>query len=434
MKQHQQQQQQPHKPSISNSAERARQQGAMTKPSQPSSSDRSASGIIKPSSAQQQQRRSQSQSPARGPAAPSQGGPSQLSKEQQLALKLKQDTARKVFYAQKLPDMDRLWLHQLLISHKNRKKRIKARRAGLFGSLNNLVEAEHASQPYDPSTDWRASTAERDATARLDADNQLRLDRARLADIQIYGYDKYNKSRQRRIANPVAYDPVDQNRHYRYYSAKEAMRRQEEAAGLVDDGSRFSGASENSQFARGILTEHFQTHTDYVCKKISRNHRALVPVPRRYLRNQYLLTPRYLADNWHAAVGQSGAMKPRIILIDDDERIVRADRSCRVYVQYVLGNEGVLGADRAYQLMLPNRGPTSPTRPLLVAKGDRLTAGERANPMARPEMALREAPVFVYHADGTRHFEVCLSKICSAIVLACCVERAVVLCSVVCCF
>ena len=113
----QQQQHQPHKPSISNSAERARQQGAMTKPSQPSSSDRSASGIIKPSSAQQQQqRRSQSQSPARGPTAPSQGGPSQLSKEQQQALKLKQDTARKVFYAQKLPDMDRLWLHQLLIN------------------------------------------------------------------------------------------------------------------------------------------------------------------------------------------------------------------------------------------------------------------------------------------------------------------------------
>ena len=72
-------------------------------------------------------------------------------------------------------------------------------------------------------------------------------------------------------------------------------------------------------------------------------------------------------------------------------------------MQYVYENESVLGADRAYQLMLPSRGPTSPTSPLRITP-EKLSKEIITNPN-NPGLALREAPVFVYHADGGAYYE-----------------------------
>jgi hypothetical protein len=166
--------------------------------------------------------------------------------------------------------------------------------------------------------------------------------------------------------------------------------------------SGFGG--DHPAFIKGVLTEQYQDYMEYVPMKVSRSHRALIPVPRKYLRHQFLLTPRYLKDEWKETLEQSYKLKPKIILIDDDERIISTNKKCNVYVQFVHDNDAVAGADPAYQLMLPDRGPTSPTRPLMI-KPRKLDKRITLNPMLKPEIALREAPVYVNHQDGTSFYE-----------------------------
>lgn len=122
------------------------------------------------------------------------------------------------------------------------------------------------------------------------------------------------------------------------------------------------------------------------------------------LRQQFLLTPGFLRHSWDEVVHKKEGLVPRIILINDDEAIMTKNRDCNVYVQYYYENDGVLGSDKAYQLMLPDRGPTLPARPLMVSPA-KLSKKIDLITRNKPQMALREAPVFVYHPHGNAFFE-----------------------------
>jgi len=168
-----------------------------------------------------------------------------------------------------------------------------------------------------------------------------------------------------------------------------------------DDKLGFGGG--NSEFVRGVLTEQFLEYNQYAPVYLRRDLRALVPFKKQHLTHQFLCTPRYLKDGWMNTLEKSYKMKPRIILINDDERIITKNRQCNVYVQFLYENDGVLGADRAYQLMLPDRGPMNPSRPLMISP-EKLKKTKLKTHL-RPDLALREAPVFVYHDSGTAFFE-----------------------------
>ena len=149
--------------------------------------------------------------------------------------------------------------------------------------------------------------------------------------------------------------------------------------------------------------------------QINRRYRALVPKASYKLQQQILCTPKYLKDNWIDTLGKSYKMKPRIILINDDERLLTLNRSCNVYVQCIYENESIKGIDPLYQYILPDTGPVSPTRPILVTPRsvDRLDKKINKNPLAKPVpkprqepgFALREAPVYVYHKNGSAFYE-----------------------------
>jgi hypothetical protein len=159
----------------------------------------------------------------------------------------------------------------------------------------------------------------------------------------------------------------------------------------------------------GILTEDFAESRVYRPLQLNNYFRALVPDTKLTLKQQFLLTPMYLKDSWNKILKENNQlnnslMQPRIILINDNEHIPRKQRDCYVYVQYLYENDAVLGADRAYQLMLPDRGPTSPARPLMISPAKISKVMERKLPR-RPELALREAPVYVYHQNGHAFYE-----------------------------
>ena len=65
-----------------------------------------------------------------------------------------------------------------------------------------------------------------------------------------------------------------------------------------------------------------------------------------------------------------------------------ANKNCKFYVQYVHDHDSILGTDPAYSLMLPDRGPVNPTRPLMVSMQKLEENGA--------DIALREAPVFFF--------------------------------------
>jgi hypothetical protein len=152
------------------------------------------------------------------------------------------------------------------------------------------------------------------------------------------------------------------------------------------------------------LTEDFRESRVYRPIQLNQYYQTLYPFDRSTLKQQFLCTPMYLKDSWLSVLKQGGSrMQPRLILINDNEHIPHKNRTANVYVQYVYKNDAVLGADKAYQLMLPDRGPTEPARPLLISPAKFTRAQLRRMPR-KPELALREAPVFVYHAASGHAF------------------------------
>ncbi len=152
------------------------------------------------------------------------------------------------------------------------------------------------------------------------------------------------------------------------------------------------------------MTEDFRESRVYRPIQLNPYYQTLYPFEKSTLKQQFLCTPMYLKDAWLSVLKQSNRMQPRIILINDNEHIPHKNRSCNVYVQYVYKNDAVLGADKAYQLMLPDRGPTEPARPLMISPAKPSRAQQRRMPR-NPELALREAPVFVYHQTGHAFYE-----------------------------
>jgi hypothetical protein len=67
---------------------------------------------------------SSSKSPNQGTTSFNRNANKLQQKRELKVLKAKQEVARKAFFAQKLPDVGQLWMHQLLINKKNRKKNL----------------------------------------------------------------------------------------------------------------------------------------------------------------------------------------------------------------------------------------------------------------------------------------------------------------------
>jgi hypothetical protein len=305
-------------------------------------------------------------------------------KAPQSAYRVQQDAARRAYLSQKIPPMGQLWLHQQLIADINRRKTLEAWRSRSADYLGPKEE-----DYFDPNFDWGKIRYKKDPT--MDGDQ---LDYDKLLDVQIYGYDKYNPNKPKNHVR--SYDGEYDKNMIPYLNNKYNE--------LINSqyGHGFGGG--DNGFVRGILTEHFVESNEYYPEYITRNMGALVPRKRRDLQKQVVLTPMYLKDSWIEALNQSNKMKPRIILIDDGEKILSAKRNCQVYLQCVYQNDGVLGANRAYQLMLPDPNPVEPTRPVLITPRH-LYVSKRLNAYKVGEMALREAPVFVYHNNGSAFYE-----------------------------
>jgi hypothetical protein len=316
------------------------------------------------------------------PRSTSSGQQKLTTAQQRQVLKMKQESARRAFFAQKMPGMGELWIHQQLIHRKNRKKEFYARYKHQWANKNMRDQNEDLGDGR--LKNWSSLDGLNDPSLLRDADGNVILDKNRLAEIQIYGYDRFKKNSKRKGRQ----DKLPYNNHI-------SMKLNS------DDKLGFGGG--NSEFVRGVLTEQFLEYNQYAPVYLRRDLRALVPFKKQHLTHQFLCTPRYLKDGWMNTLEKSYKMKPRIILINDDERIITKNRQCNVYVQFLYENDGILGADRAYQLMLPDRGPVHPSRPLMISP-EKLKK-TKLKTQFRPELALREAPVFVYHDSGTAFFE-----------------------------
>lgn len=304
--------------------------------------------------------------------------------QQQNALRAQQEASRRAFLNQKMPSVGKLWIHQLLIDNQRKEGEIRARISQSTDNRSDEDEEMARNRKH-----WKSLTYLDDPT--IDSDSAL-LDRNRLTDIQINGYNKYDKKIQAR--EKIDYNEDTYNAYWKdlHTSANCAS------------NNGFGGG--DNTFVRGILTEDFKRTHQYSVQQLNSRYRAVVPREKLQLKHQFLLTPRYLKDSWDDTLSKSYKMKPRIILINDNERILTAQRNCNVYVQFDYDNDSVMGVNPMYQFMLPDCGPVHPTRPLLITPGkiDRLS--KKLASQGRPvDLALRDAPVFVYHQDGSAFYE-----------------------------
>jgi hypothetical protein len=292
---------------------------------------------------------------------------------------------RKAFLAQKMPDMGKLWIHQQMIDGLNKKRDMRRAFAKyMYDRANSRGDEIIADENYKT---WKNRGGIKNDPTR-DANNCL--NRNALNDVQMFGYRKFNNKYKKSGHDDLG--KGDDLLAFNEYAMK------------ANSGAKTGFGGDDSPFIKGVLTEHFKETRRYVPCYINEYQRAMVPVKQKHLREQWLCTPRYLKDRWNETLNESSNMKPRIIVINDNERMITANRNCNLYVQYDYQNEGVLGANPAYQMMLPNRGPVSPTRPhLITSKHPKRQVTAIVNEdgtvkhIPRPEIALREAPVFVYH-------------------------------------
>ena len=258
-------------------------------------------------------------------------------------------------------------LHHLLLDGKFQQRTLN----DMYAEMKRQEESLRSSSLSFSNQDWRHTKLRDDPTA---SGNQT-LDRVKLADIEINGYKKERKLRGGSSLN----SSYSISTPHLYNSA-------------ITNAPSASVYSYDSPFLHGVLTETFGTVENW-----RRNHRALKPKTRLFLKNQILATPRSQERNWRDTLEKSFKLKPRIIVINDDERILAANQNCKFYVQYLHDHDSILGADPAFLLMLPDRGPVNPTRPLMVSL-KQLKDNDA-------DIALREAPVFVYHQNGNAYFE-----------------------------
>lgn len=307
--------------------------------------------------------------------------------QQQTVLRSKQESARRAFLSRKMPGMSKLWLHQQLLNESNRRRDLRHR---ITASMEKRRREEANALLDHTGKHWKGQIDTNDPTADKDG-----LNREKLLALQVNGYNRFDKKFMKKYKNELAGKEFDFDDYWKYCSTLENS--------PADRKIGMGGGDQT--FVRGVLTENFKRHNDYVVKQMNNHMKALVPKERLELKQQYLLTPRYLKDGWEKQLNRKpNKMQPRIILINDDERIITAKKNCNVYVQYIHENDGVIGADPMYQFMLPDCGPTKPSRPLLITPRH-IKSVSRHLPNPPAEMALREAPVFVYHQEGSQFFE-----------------------------
>jgi len=308
----------------------------------------------------------------------------QRTQQQQNALRAQQEAARRAFLNQKMPSVGQLWIHQMLIDNQRKARDIKSR---ISHSTDN--RADDDDEANRNRKHWKSLTHLDDPT--MDAESAL-LDRNRLADVQINGYNKYDKRIQAR--EKIDYNEDTYNAYWKDLHTNTNSK----------SNNGFGGGKQ--KFVRGILTEDYKRSHQYSIQQLNSQYRALVPKETLQLKQQFLLTPRYLKDSWQDQISHSYKLKPKIILINDNERILTANKSCNVYVQFEYDNDSVRGANPMYQFMLPECGPVAPTRPLLITPGKIDKLSNKLVPPARQvDLALRDAPVYVYHQDGSAFYE-----------------------------
>lgn len=310
----------------------------------------------------------------------------QRTQQQQNALRAQQEAARRAFLNQKMPSVGQLWIHQMLIDNQRKARDIKSR---ISHSTDNRADNDDDDEANRNRKHWKSLTHLDDPT--MDAESAL-LDRNRLADVQINGYNKYDKRIQAR--EKIDYNEDTYNAYWKDLHINTNSK----------SNNGFGGGKQ--KFVRGILTEEYKRSHQYSIQQLNSQYRALVPKETLQLKQQFLLTPRYLKDSWQDQISHSYKLKPKIILINDNERILTANKSCNVYVQFEYDNDSVRGANPMYQFMLPECGPVAPTRPLLITPGKIDKLSNKLVPPARQvDLALRDAPVYVYHQDGSAFYE-----------------------------
>lgn len=111
-------------------------------------------------------------------------------------IRARQETARRNFYAQKLPHVGDLWLHQELIDKINTKKKFDCLKEAYLAK-KNLEYEDDPSRYLDENgrvRSFRDLTDLNDPTLNDDKDG---LDMDKLANVQMYGYEKYNKNKRK---------------------------------------------------------------------------------------------------------------------------------------------------------------------------------------------------------------------------------------------
>lgn len=164
---------------------------------------------------------------------------------------MRQEAARKAFFAQKLPNVGELWLHQQMIEKINTKKKFDNIKE-YYLAQQNLDYEQDPNRYLDENGRIRSFRSLNDLNdPTLDAD--FGLDRERLNDVQIYGYEKYNKNKRK------------------VFGEKEENYGRRDNTTKMPYNDSFGG--DRYPFIRGILTEDFVEDREYAPLQLNSQYR-----------------------------------------------------------------------------------------------------------------------------------------------------------------
>jgi hypothetical protein len=171
--------------------------------------------------------------------------------QQQLQLKAQQEAARRAFLNRKMPQMGSLWLHQQLLDLRRRKLMLRNR---ISHSINDQRNKNNENIDHN-GKHWRSMTNLNDPS--LDRNNASSLDRDRLLEMQIYGYNRFDPEKHKKEKAELDKQRYHYDDEWRAHATLQNM----------DSANGFGGG--DSPFVRGVLTENFLRHKDYTPVQIN---------------------------------------------------------------------------------------------------------------------------------------------------------------------
>ena len=184
------------------------------------------------------------------PRKRSKSGRKELKKtlQQQQILKNQQEAARRAFLNRKMPGMGPLWLHQQLLDGMRKKENLHHRIKSLAGHRNRVDD------DYDhDGKHWKSLSHLNDPT--LGEDDSL--DRQKLAELQMYGYSKFDPKFAKKYKDELKGKEFNFDDYWKYNSTKE------------NSPSDLGFGGGDQTFVRGVLTENFKRHNDYVAVQMN---------------------------------------------------------------------------------------------------------------------------------------------------------------------